>query len=88
MGRELNSGETERELWKRITAWAINLTVGQIFKAGGAQIILGLIKMNIKIISKNLDGIIFLFSRHSDFSSVRQTTDMPQNISQLSIQNL
>ncbi len=32
--------------------------------------------MNIKIKFKNLDGIVFLFSRHSDFSSVRQTTDM------------
>ncbi len=32
--------------------------------------------MDIKIIFRDLDGIVFL-SRHSDFSSIRQTTDMP-----------
>ncbi len=66
MGRELNSGKTERERGRvteccsrRVTALAINLTIGQIFMAAGEQIILRLIKMNIKIISKNLDGFTF-----------------------------
>jgi hypothetical protein len=44
--------------------------------AARERIILGLIKMNIKTIPKNLDGIVFQFSRHSDFSSACQTTDM------------
>ncbi len=44
----------------RVSALTINLTVGQIFKAARAQIILGLIKMNIKIISKNLDDFSVL----------------------------
>jgi hypothetical protein len=61
---------------KRVTAWAINLTVRQIFMAARERIILDLIKMSIKIKSKNLDGIVFLFSWYFDFSSVRQTTDM------------
>jgi hypothetical protein len=83
VGRELNSGETERERGreteccsKRVTASAINLTVGQIFMATREQIILGIIKINIKTIPKNLDCIVFLFSRHSDFSSPCQTADM------------
>jgi hypothetical protein len=63
--RELNSGETEidgRETeccCGRVMAWAINLTVGQIFIIARKGIILDLIKMNIKIICKNL-VIIFL----------------------------
>jgi hypothetical protein len=40
------------------------------------RMIQDLIKMNIKIISKNLDGIVFLFSRRSDCLSVCQSTDM------------
>jgi hypothetical protein len=71
--------EKEREsecCSKRVTVWAINLTVGQIFMAARERIIiLDLIKINIKI-SKNLDGIVFLLSRHFDFSSICQTTDM------------
>jgi hypothetical protein len=62
VGRELNSGETKRERGregeccsKRVTASAINLTVRQIFMAARERIILGLIKMNVKIISKNID---------------------------------
>ncbi len=50
MGQELNSGKTARERGRvteccsgRVTALTINLTVGQIFKAAGEQIILGLI---------------------------------------------
>jgi hypothetical protein len=38
---------------KRVMAWAINLTVGQIFMAASERIIRDLIKMNIKIIFKN-----------------------------------
>ncbi len=37
-----------------------------------------LIKMNIKIISKNLGGIVFL-SRYSDFSSISQIINMPHS---------
>ncbi len=66
VGRELNSGETKRERGReveccsqRVTASAINLPVGQIFMAARERIILGLIKMDIKIIPKNLDGIVF-----------------------------
>ena len=40
-------------------AWAVNLTVGQIFITARERIILDLIKMNIKIIYKNLDGYYF-----------------------------
>jgi hypothetical protein len=40
-------------------ARAINLAIGQIFMTARERIILDLIKMNIKIISKNLDGIVF-----------------------------
>ncbi len=46
MGRELNSGETERERGreaeccrKMVTAWAINLTIGQIFVTARGRII-------------------------------------------------
>jgi hypothetical protein len=70
--------ETERETEccsKRVTTWAINLTIGQIFMAARERIILDLIKINIKI-SKNLDGIVFLLSWYYDFSSICQTTDM------------
>ncbi len=44
---------------KRVTEWAINLTVGQIFITARERIILDLIKMNIEIIYKNLDGYYF-----------------------------
>ncbi len=77
VGRELKSGETERErgretkcCWGRVMAWAINLTVGQIFITARKWIILDLIKMNIKIIYKNLDG--YYFSRCWTFSSIYQ----------------
>jgi hypothetical protein len=52
------------------------LAHGKIFMAARGRIILDLIKMNIKIISKNLDGIVSLFLRHSDFSFLHQTTNM------------
>jgi hypothetical protein len=55
------------------------LTFGQKFMAARERIIQDLIKMNIKIISKNLDGIVFI-SRHTDFSSICQTTDVPHII--------
>ncbi len=42
-----------------VTAWAINCTVGQILITARETIILDLIKMNIKIICKNLDGYYF-----------------------------
>ncbi len=78
MGRELKSGETEREQGreteccsKRVTVSAINKSIGQLFMAARVRIILGLIKMNIKIISMNLDGIVFMFSRHTAFSSIK-----------------
>jgi hypothetical protein len=45
---------------ERDTAWAINLTVGQIFISARERIVLYLIKMNIKIICKNLDGYFSL----------------------------
>jgi hypothetical protein len=66
VGRELKSGETEGEQGreaeccsKRVTALAINLTIGQIFMAVREQIILNLIKMNIKIMSVNLIVLFF-----------------------------
>ncbi len=62
VGNRLNSGERERETErcsKSVLAWVINLTVGQIFMTGRERIIQDFIKMDIKIISKNLDGIIF-----------------------------
>jgi hypothetical protein len=76
--RERERGRETECCSERVTVWAINLTAGQIFMAATERVTLNLIKMNIKIISKNLDDIVFLFSRHSDFSSVRQTTDMSQ----------
>ncbi len=42
-----------------VTAWAINCTVGQILITARERIILVPIKMNIKIIFKNLDGDYF-----------------------------
>jgi hypothetical protein len=75
-----SEGERQSVAAKGLRHWAINLTFGQIFMAAREQIILNLIKVNIKIISENLDGIVFLFSRHSDFSSVRQTTDMSHGL--------
>ncbi len=69
LGNKLNSGETERERGREIKSveakgvfvWAINLAIGQIFMAARERIIRDLIELNIKIISKNLDGIIFLY---------------------------
>jgi len=80
--RELNSGETEREREREgerasVAAnglWAITLTIRQIFITARLNIILDLIKMNIKIIHNNLDG--YYFSRCCAFSSIRQTTDI------------
>jgi len=40
--------------------WAITLTIGQIFITARLNIILDLIKMNIKIIYMNLDGYFSL----------------------------
>jgi hypothetical protein len=56
--------ERERELevehcGERVTAWAINVPVGQIFVAAREGKICDLIKVNVKIISKNLDGLFF-----------------------------
>jgi hypothetical protein len=54
--------ERERERERRSVAadglrrWAINLTVGPIFITARERTKLDLIKMNIKIICKNLDG--------------------------------
>ncbi len=46
-------GERETECCcRRVMAWAINLTVGQIFITARERIILDLIKMSIKIIYK------------------------------------
>jgi hypothetical protein len=67
VGRELNCGETEKERGKEtecccgwVMVRAINFSVGQIFIAARERIILDLIKINIKIIYKNLDGYYFL----------------------------
>ncbi len=67
VGRELNSRETKRErgretecCCKRVAAWTLNLTVGENIYDGQRMIILDLIKMNIYIIYKNLDGYSFL----------------------------
>ncbi len=67
VGNRLNSRETEIEreretecCSKRVLAWVINLAVGQIFMTARERIIGDLIKLNIKIISNNLEGIIFL----------------------------
>ncbi len=71
MGNRLNSRKTERErererereterCSKRALAWAINLAAGQIFMRARERIFRDLIKMNIRIISKSLDDIIFL----------------------------
>ncbi len=46
--------------YERDTAWAIKLTVGQIFITARERIILCLMKMNIKIICKNLHGYFSL----------------------------
>jgi hypothetical protein len=62
----------------RVMVWAINLTVVQIFIAVRERIILGLIKMNNKIIYKKLDG--YYFSRCSAFSSNCQTTNIHHSI--------
>jgi hypothetical protein len=43
-----------------VTVWAINFTFGLIFITGRERIILDVIKINIKIIYKNLDGYYFL----------------------------
>ncbi len=62
LGNRLNSGETERETErcsKSVLAWAINLTVGQMFMTARDRIIRDFIKIDIKIISKNLDSIVF-----------------------------
>ncbi len=82
-GRELNWGETERERGREtefccewVTAWAINLTVVQIFIAVRERIILG--KMNIKIFYKKFDG--YYFSRCCAFSSNCQTTNIHHSI--------
>jgi hypothetical protein len=68
---------------KRVLALALNLTVGQIFTTARERIIRDFIKVDIKIITKNLGGIIFrkyyfslLFT--SDFSSYQQVTNMSQ----------
>ncbi len=57
MGREQDSGETEREKGRetehcseRVLASAINLTVRQIFTTARERIIRDFIKMDIKII--------------------------------------
>jgi hypothetical protein len=72
--RERNR-ERQRECCCRwVIAWAIKLTVGQIFITASERIILDLIKMNIKIIHNNLDG--YYFSRCCAFSSIHQTTDI------------
>ncbi len=63
---------------KRVLAWAINLAITQIFMTARERIILDLIKMNIKIISKNLDGIVFS-AGHSDFFICPTSPDMSQN---------
>ncbi len=55
----------------------MNLTARQIFITARERIILDLIKMNIKIIYKNLDGCYF--SRCCAFSSIHQTTDIHHN---------
>ncbi len=50
--------ERKREVeccYKRVVAWAINLAVGQIFMTARVRIIRNLIKMNIRIIFKNLE---------------------------------
>ncbi len=59
MDRELNSGETGC-CCSWIMGWAINLTIGKIFITAGERITLDLIKMNIKIIYRNLYGYYFL----------------------------
>ena len=67
VGRELNRGETERErgretecCYKRVAAWAMNLTVVQIFMTARERIIRDLINMNIKILLKNWGGYFSL----------------------------
>jgi hypothetical protein len=67
VGNRLNSGETERKrnrdrerCLQRVLVWAINLAVGQIFMTARERIIRDLIKINMRIIFKNLDGIILL----------------------------
>ncbi len=55
---------------KWVMVWAINLTIGQIFMAARERIIQNLIKMNIKISSKNLDVY---------FSSLGTLTFHPSN---------
>jgi len=77
VGRELNSRERAMECcFKQVTAWAINLTVVQIFFTARERIILNLIKMDIKIICQNLEGNCFsmccTFFIHS--SNYRYTT--------------
>ncbi len=75
VGRELNCGETETEKGREmecccgwVMAWAINLTVRQIFII---RIIKDLIKMNIKIICKNLDGYYFSLGAVLFYPSVK-----------------
>jgi hypothetical protein len=58
--RQKERGRETKHSYKRVAAWAMNLTIGQIFITARERIILGLIKMNIKIIFKNLEGYFSL----------------------------
>ncbi len=58
--RQRERGRDTEHSYGRVVAWAINLTVGQIFITARERIILDLIKMNIKTIFNNLDGYFSL----------------------------
>ncbi len=58
--RQKERGRETKHSYERVAAWAINLTIEQIFITARERIILDLIKTNIKIIFKNLDGYLSL----------------------------
>jgi hypothetical protein len=58
--RERKRGRVTECCCRRVMAWAINLTIEQMFITARERIILDLIKINIKIICDNLEGYHFL----------------------------
>jgi hypothetical protein len=58
--RERERGRETECCYKRVAAWAMNLTIVQIFMTARERIIRDLINMNIKILLKSLGGYFSL----------------------------